>query len=192
VIPFERDPGHHRDPNRRADDGFDSRRFRRGGADDALRNSQRDDSGMSGSTPARDGSSRASARTASNRAASMRDMGSIGGWLVAPLLLAATSASILLVLRGPDELFGVAFGLVLALGLAWILVSSLFPGKADRVCPECGRETLARLDPRSTHGLRCRSCGWRDESASSFLLAEDDGAPLEDIVLRERRTKRRW
>jgi hypothetical protein len=177
VIPFERDPGHHRDPRRRADDGFDSARFRRGGADDALRRS--DPHATDTHAP-------------SMTTSTARDAGSIGGWLVAPLLLAATSASILLVLRGPDELFGVAFGLVLALGLAWILVSSLFPGKADRVCPECRRDALVRLDPRTTQGLRCRACGWRDESASSFLLAEDDGEPLEDIILRERRFKRRW
>jgi hypothetical protein len=169
VIPFERDPGHHRDPRRRAGDGFDVSRSRRAGADDALR---------AGAPPP--------------PSPTTRDAGSIGGWLVAPLLLAATSASILLVFRGPDELFGIAFGLVLALGLAWILVSSLFPAKADRACPECRRDTLVRLDRRSTHGLRCRACGWRDESASSFLLAEDDGDALEDIVLRERRFKRRW
>lgn len=191
MIPFERDPGHHRDPHRRADDGFDSARFRRGGADDALRKpaSSHGDhahgAGVHGSAHDKPSSPSMTNSTA-------RDAGSIGGWLVAPLLLAATSASILLVLRGPDELFGVAFGLVLALGLAWILVSSLFPGKADRVCPECRRDALVRLDPRSTHGLRCRACGWRDESASSFLLAEDEGEPLEDIVLRERRYRRRW
>ena len=166
MIPFERDPNQRRDPQGGSNEGFDARRFRRGGADEALRSVN--------------GSSR-----------TVRDGGSIGGWLVAPLLLAATSASILLVLRGPDELFGVAFGLVLALGLAWILVSSLFPARADRTCPECGKRALTRLDPHSTHGLRCRACGWRDASASAFLLAEDDGDALEDIVLRERRF-RRW
>ena len=116
-----------------------------------------------------------------------------GGWLVAPLMLAAIAAGVLFVLRGPDEIFGAAFGLVLALGIGWILVSALLPGRAERTCPACGRNGLERLDPRTTHGLRCQLCGWRDESASSFLLAEEEG-PLEDIVLRERRggERRRW
>jgi hypothetical protein len=36
-----------------------------------------------------------------------------------------------------------------------------------------------------THGLVCRACGWRDASASAWLLAEEEG-PLEEIVLAER------
>lgn len=116
----------------------------------------------------------------------------LAGWLVAPLCLAALGAGVLLVLRGPDRVFGLVFALVLALGLGWIVISSLFPARADRTCPSCGKPTLSRLDPRTTHGLRCRSCPWRDETASSFLLAEDDGAPFEDIVLRERRQPRRF
>jgi hypothetical protein len=164
VIPFEREPGRSREPHRGSDEGFASARLRRGGVDGALRGS----------------------RTAPGAA-----LESIGGWLVAPLLLAATAAAMLLVLRGPDRMFAIAFGLVLALGLAWILVSSLLPAKADRTCPRCSRAALTRLDPRTTQGLRCRACGWRDESASSFLLAEEDGGDLEDIVLRQRRF-RRW
>jgi hypothetical protein len=113
-----------------------------------------------------------------------------GGWLVAPLMLASIAAGLLFVLRGPDEVFGLAFGLVLALGIGWILVCALLPGKAERTCPACAGQGLERLDRRSTQGLRCRLCGWQDESASSFLLAEEEG-PLEDIVLRARRDGRR-
>jgi len=115
-----------------------------------------------------------------------------GGWLVAPLMLAAIAAGLLFVLRGPDQVFGLVFGIVLALGIAWICACALLPGKAERTCPVCAGEGLERLDRRSTHGLRCRLCGWQDETASSFLLAEEEG-PLEDIVLRERRGgPRRW
>jgi hypothetical protein len=114
------------------------------------------------------------------------------GWLVAPLMLSATAAGVVFVLRGPDGLFGACFALVLALGLVWILVSTLFPGRPERTCPACGQRGLERIDRASTCGVRCRLCGWRDENASSFLFAEEEGT-LEDIVLRERRgERRRW
>jgi len=113
-------------------------------------------------------------------------------WLIAPLMLFATAAGALFVLRGPDGLFGACFGAVLALGVLWILVSTLFPGRAERTCPACGQRGLERIDRKSTCGVRCRLCGWRDESASSFLFAEEEGT-FEDIVLRERRSeRRRW
>lgn len=116
-----------------------------------------------------------------------------GAWLLPPLMLAAIAAGALFVFRGPDQIFGVVFGLVLALGIVWILISTLLPARADRTCPLCGREGLVRLDSRSTQGLSCRLCSWRDESASAFLLAEEEGS-FEDAVLRERGRGdgRRW
>ena len=110
-------------------------------------------------------------------------------WLIGPLLLASVAAGMLFVFRGVDHLFGVALGLVMGLGFLWILVSVLFPAKPDRACPACSERTLERLDPKSTTGLCCGACGWQDEEASSFLLAEEEGT-FEDVVLRERR--RRW
>ena len=55
---------------------------------------------------------------------------------------------------------------------------------AEKVIPR-----LERLDPKTTHGVRCRSCGFEDEAQSSWLLAEEEG-PLEDIVLESRRRDR--
>jgi hypothetical protein len=124
-------------------------------------------------------------------AASRRDLASRAGWLIGPLCLCAIAAAMLFVFRGPDEIFAIAFGLVLAIGLAWILISALFPASADRQCPRCGRASVVRADPNALTGLRCRACGWRDDSASSFIHAEDDGAPFEDVVLRERGRFRR-
>lgn len=167
MIPFEREPGAGGEPFRRDDD--DPFAVRRVSVDPALR--------VPAVVPE-------PARPAPGR------LHALAGWLVAPLCLSAVAAAMLLVFRGPDGLFGFAFGLVLALGLAWILACSLFPAKADRTCPQCSRRALSRLDRRSTHGLVCRACGWRDESASSFLLAEDDGSPFEDVVLRERHARR--
>jgi hypothetical protein len=113
-------------------------------------------------------------------------------WLLAPMALCAVAAGTLLVRRGPDQIFGMVFGLVLGLGFLWIVVSALFPGQADRTCPGCGANSLERIDPDATHGLSCRLCSWRDETASAFLHAEEEG-PLEDIVLRQRgRGERRW
>lgn len=106
-------------------------------------------------------------------------------WLLGPLILAAIAAGTLLVFRGPDEIFGAAFGVVLGFGFLWILVSVLFPSRADRTCPACGKTALRRMDPESTSGLACSDCDWFDESASSFYLAEEEG-PMEDIVLRQR------
>jgi len=116
-------------------------------------------------------------------------------WLLAPLFLLSVAAGLLFVFRGPDRVFSLAFGLVLGMGFLWILISVFFPARAERTCPQCGERTLERIDARSTLGLRCRACAWRDESASAFVHAEEEGA-LEDIVLRERRRgrggSRRW
>lgn len=168
MIPFERDSGAPRDPRRSRAEGWDSTRLRRGGVDPALFDAM--------PRPTAPAKSRAS---------------SWAGWLIAPLCLASIAAGLLLITRGPDHLFGTAFGIVLALGLMWILACSLFPARADRKCPRCGAAALTRLDPRSAQGVRCRSCSWRDPLRSSFLLAEDDGADLEEIALRERRKRRR-
>jgi len=169
VIPFEQDPS---DPRRSVGGAKRAARLARGGPDEALLHEleQR--------------------KRTTDSASTRRWVESIAGWLIGPLLLSATLAAVLFILRGPDELFGWAFGGVLALGLAWILISSLFPGEADRRCPRCGIEALERLDPKTTRGLRCTACGLVDAHSSSFLLAEDEGAVIEDIALRDRSRRR--
>jgi hypothetical protein len=109
-----------------------------------------------------------------------------GAWLVGPALLAAIAAGMRIVIAGPDGIFAVCFGLLLGIGVLWILISVLFPAKAERTCPACAGRGLERLDPQSLHGLECRLCGWHDPDASSFLLTEEEGT-FEDIVLHERR-----
>jgi ribosomal protein L37AE/L43A len=162
VIPFEREP--------RRDRGREPKR------DFARRTALPDASGeLTKPSPA------PAARTGVDRA----------GWMIGPLLLCCVACAMLFIVRGPDQIFGVAFGIVLCVGLVWILVSALLPARADRNCPQCGRKTVQRIDARTLHGLRCRACSWRDESASAFIHAEDDGRPLEDIVLRERGRFRR-
>lgn len=106
-------------------------------------------------------------------------------------MLAAVVSAALLVLRGPDRAFVAALSVVLGLSVAWILVSVLWPARADRTCPACGESSLRRLDPRSTRGVACPACGHRDEEQSSFLMAEEDGAALETIRLEERRPQER-
>jgi hypothetical protein len=112
-----------------------------------------------------------------------------GAWLIGPAILAAIGAGMRIVVHGPDWIFAVSLGLLLGIGLLWILVSVLFPAKAERTCPACSGKGLERLDPQSLHGVQCRLCGWSDPAASSFLLAEEEGT-FEDIVLHERGYRR--
>lgn len=106
-------------------------------------------------------------------------------WLMGPLLLVVGIVAVILVTQGEAALFGWTIGVFFAVGLGWVLVSSLFPAEPDRTCPECSGETLVRIDPLSTRGIRCVSCGFRDEDASSFLMAEQEGS-LEPAILMER------
>ena len=110
-------------------------------------------------------------------------------WLLAPLSLAAVAGGALFVPRLPDLSFGLVVGAGVLVLVGWIVISALWPARADRRCPECGREALLRLDPDATHGIRCGHCGFRDETRSAWLLAEEEG-PLERIVLAQRRRKR--
>jgi hypothetical protein len=111
------------------------------------------------------------------------------GWLVPPLALAAVGLGVWLGLKRPPLLFTLLAGTCLVVPVGWVLVSALWPGKADRRCPTCGKDALRRLDPRATTGLLCTACGHRDESASAWLLAEEEG-PLEELVLAQRDARR--
>jgi len=106
-------------------------------------------------------------------------------WLIAPALLAATITGMLFVVRGPDRYFGYALGILLALAVMWIVISVLHPARVERTCPQCRRESLSRLDAKSTRGVICDACGFSDPHQSSFLMAESEGA-LEEIVIAER------
>ena len=112
----------------------------------------------------------------------------LAAWFLPPILLGSVFAGISLVFRGPDEWFGWTLAVLLGLGIGWVAVSALLPARADRRCPACGKEALRRLDPRTTRGVTCSACGYTDELASSFYLAEAEG-PLEEIVLRERASR---
>lgn len=111
------------------------------------------------------------------------------GWLgyaMPAALLAAASIPVLFVMRRPAGLFVWVAGAAFAVLILWVVISTLWPARADRTCPECGREELERLRPDSTHGVRCAACDWQDETLSSWLLAEEEG-PLEHTVLQQRR-----
>lgn len=107
------------------------------------------------------------------------------GWLVGPVALLAALAAMALLRRGPSGLLGAVLIGLLALAMGWIFLSVFWPARAERTCPRCARAALVRLDARATIGIRCRACGFEDPSASSWLLAEEDG-PLESIVLEQR------
>ncbi len=109
------------------------------------------------------------------------------GWLVPPVALLAIAAGILLVRTQPTHLFPWIFGAMVLGAVGWVIVSALSPAKPDRRCPQCGAESLERLRADATRGIRCATCLWVDETASSFFFAEDELPALEDVVLRERR-----
>jgi hypothetical protein len=105
-------------------------------------------------------------------------------WCAPALFLGAVGVAAWIVFARPP-LFGVLLAVLLVGPLSWILVSTLWPARAERRCPGCGADALVRSDPRATHGLACEQCGWRDESASAWLLAEEEGS-LEELVLAAR------
>lgn len=107
-----------------------------------------------------------------------------------PLLLAAAGAGVAVVLMRPAWLFGAVVGALAGAAFLWIAVSVFWPARADRRCPACGRDALGRADPQTTRGVACRACGHQDPDASGWFLAEDEGRPLEAIVLRQRRSRR--
>ena len=110
-------------------------------------------------------------------------------WLLPLLVFSAVAATFgLLSFIGPSLPF-ILLVAVLALGVAWILASSISPSEADRTCPECQEHALERLDPNTTRGVICSHCGHIDRDISSWYLAEEE-TTLEEIVLAERAQKR--
>ena len=112
-------------------------------------------------------------------------------WLIPPLVLLALGGAFVFVRLDATWIFGWVFGGLVALVVGWVMVSVLWPARADRGCPVCGADAVERIDPRSTVGRRCRACGWRDDSESAWLLAEEEEDALEEVVLRQRRGKGR-
>ena len=109
-------------------------------------------------------------------------------WCAPVFLLLGVATGVAIVLRRPLSLFAGVLAALAAVPVGWVIVSALWPARAERRCPACGKDALRRMDERATHGLACRACGFRDESASAWLLAEEEG-PLEEIVLSERGRK---
>jgi len=111
-------------------------------------------------------------------------------WLTGPIYLLAALGAAFFVLQGPGDLFGYVMGGLIALALGWMLVSSFLSTRQDKHCPECGAESVGRLDPSTTLGLVCTACGWQDPEASSFYLAEEEGS-LETLILEKREARGR-
>ena len=111
-------------------------------------------------------------------------------WLAPLAVLGALALAFAVTQARPAWLAGAALAAILALVVVWILVSVLWPGRADRVCPSCGAAAVERLDAGDVVGRRCSACGWSDAAESAWLLAEEDGEPLEPLVLRRRRARR--
>lgn len=107
-------------------------------------------------------------------------------WILPILVIGAIALAIGLLRIGGPNLPFILLGAVLSLALVWIVVSTLNPARANRTCEECGEEALERLDPGTTRGVVCSSCGHTDRDASSWYFAEEEETALEKIVLAER------
>jgi hypothetical protein len=106
--------------------------------------------------------------------------------LVPFLFLGAIAGGVLIIRSEPAWLLGTVLGLMLVTAICWIVISALWPAQADRTCPECGQETIERVDPEEVRGLTCSACDWEDPTASAWLLAEDEEPALEHLVQRRR------
>jgi len=106
------------------------------------------------------------------------------------VFLLAVALGVWIVFHRPLSLFVGVLAALAAVPVGWVMVSALWPARAERRCPACNADALERIDRRASHGLVCRACGHRDESASAWLLAEEEGT-LEEMVLAERGRRRR-
>lgn len=109
--------------------------------------------------------------------------------MIGPIGLLAVAAGMLFVRQGPGQAFAVTISILVGVVFLWVLVSVFSAARADKTCPRCGSEGLRQLDPETTLGVTCAECGFADETASSFYLAEEAGA-LEHTVMRERGRQR--
>ena len=111
-------------------------------------------------------------------------------WLLGPALLLGLVLAVALVVapgtwRPSLGKVRMAAGALFAVPVLWVVISALWPARADRTCPNCGQAGLRRLNRRSTRGIVCNRCDHRDPTRSSWFLAEEEG-PLETTVLEER------
>jgi hypothetical protein len=77
------------------------------------------------------------------------------------LWLVLIAAAAILAVRLPSWAAGVAGAALLAVGLAWVLVSTLWPSKPNRTSPRCGKAGLVKIR-RGEPGARCELCGFED------------------------------
>ena len=110
------------------------------------------------------------------------------GYWMPPLFLGSVLLGIVLLTRRPDGLWAYVVGAIFVVVFGWFLVSTLWPSRAERNCPACEREGLTRLSEESHRGLRCTLCGFEDENASSFFIAEEEGTLEETVMLERGRT----
>jgi hypothetical protein len=91
-------------------------------------------------------------------------------WVVFPLSALVAAAAALALIRLGGFWLPYLVGGVLALMVAgWILASVLSPGRVDRTCPRCGRPGLVPLTRKSPLGVRCKECGYLDETGHLAL-----------------------
>ncbi|MDE0903307.1 MAG: hypothetical protein OSB42_01640 [Planctomycetota bacterium] len=111
-------------------------------------------------------------------------------FLLPLILLGAVGLAAAILALGPDSILTwVGYG-VAGLVLLWLGATTFWPARADRACPECGQESLERMDAKTTMGLVCTLCTYQDPQASGWFLAEEEETDLEDLVRQQRQALR--
>ncbi len=105
-------------------------------------------------------------------------------WLIAPLALLGVLIGVEVVQRDPIELFSVAFGVLLAIGAGWILMS-VFAASGPHICPSCEEPTLLSDEFSVTF---CKTCGWY----AGLEPSNDDEREFEGDRRRLGGEHRRW
>ncbi len=104
-------------------------------------------------------------------------------------MMCATALGLGLAAGAPQDVALWVLGAGAGIALLWVLCTAFWPAKADRSCPECGRDSLKRMDPNTTRGLMCTRCEFRDPEATGWFLAEEEGV-LDDLLSQDQRPER--
>ncbi len=87
-------------------------------------------------------------------------------WIVVALVAALVAWLVF------DWLPAVIAGVIVALGVLWVLGCIFSPAVPDRRCPRCGKEGLVKIRKGEPLGVRCEHCDYRDEGKYVAYLDE--------------------
>ncbi|MCK6446584.1 MAG: hypothetical protein L6Q99_09355 [Planctomycetes bacterium] len=80
-----------------------------------------------------------------------------GLWLVIPIVASIVVLGVQATRLEPIAALQLAFAVLFAIGVGWLVFALATPRRERVVCPDCGDPTLEN----TSDGLCCRECGWR-------------------------------